>query len=170
MALKEETRPETARSGSKDSAEVTYIPDDGDPNKVVWNGIEFRANVPVTISHSKMVSSLTRVESKGPEGELRSRGVEGTIAMVELARKNPSFSVDGEQAQRRAATQRLPTDSDQYRGYALRWIRESTSLSQLNERWDGEHELRERCGFEKKDEAYLRPFLDARKEQVGAAA
>lgn len=167
MANKDEARLPV---GEKTTAEVTYVPGDGDPIKTVWNGVEFRANIPVTIPYTKMVESLTRVESKGPEGEIRSRGVAGKIPMIELARSNPFFTVDGVGTERRQGTQRLPIDADQYRGYALGWIRESNTLRQLEQRWEGEAPLREKCGCEAKDENYLRPFLEARREQLKEAA
>jgi hypothetical protein len=167
---KEDLHPAPKTPSGEKTADVTYVPGDGDPNRTVWNGVEFRANIPVTIPYSKTVSALLRKETIGPEGEIRSRGVETTISMVELARKNPSFMVDGVQAERKFGSQRLPTDPDQYRGYALGWIRESNTLRQLEQRWEGEAPLREKCGLELKDENYLRPFLEARRDQLKEAA
>ena len=163
---------ETARpANGKRTAEVTYIPGDGDPPKVrAYGYIEFRANVPVTIPLDKTISAPMRVEHYEADGTLKSRGVEKKVSIVELARGNPIFSVDGVQAQRKAAMQRLPTDSDQYRGYALAWIRQSNTRTQLDQRWEGEAELRERCGLADKDIAYLSPFLEARRDQVTEAA
>jgi hypothetical protein len=152
------------------SSQVTYIPGDGDPNRVMWNGIEFRANVPVTVLHSRTADVLERKETIGPEGDIRSKGVEVKRSMVELARGNPHFMVDGVKIERKEGNQRLPTDADQYRGYALGWIRESNTFKQLEQRWDGEASLRERCGIEPKDEAYLHPFLNARREQLKEVA
>ncbi len=169
--MKQESKQAVLKSmDSKTTAEVTYIPDDGDPNKVTWAGMEFRANVPVSVPLNKTISIPMRKEHYLADGTLQSRGVETKVSIVDLAKGNPSFSVDGNRSERKVASARLPADADQYRGYALRWIRESTSLAQLNERWAGEEELRSRCGCEKKDENYLMPFFTARQEQVKEAA
>lgn len=168
---KDDAKPaDLLKSGDKSTAEVTYIPGEGDPIKTVWNGIEFRANVPVTVPLSTTVESLLRKETAGPEGEIRSRAVPGRISMVELARGNSSFSVDGVRSERQFGTQSLPFDADQYRGHALRWMTESNTLRQLNQRWEGEAALREKCGVEAKDENYLRPFLDMRRDQLREVA
>jgi hypothetical protein len=151
------------------TAEVTYVDEDGPSRTVCW-GIDFRLNVPVTVPYSRTVESLIRKETAGPEGEPRSRGVPGRISVVELARGNPCFMVDGVRPERKIGMQRLPIDADQYRGYALGWVRQSNTLRQLDERWEGEAPLREKCGCEAKDENYLRPFLDARRDQLKEAA
>lgn len=164
----ENDAPAPARAASKDSSQVTYIPRDGDPIRTVWNGVEFRANIPVVIPHSKMVNTLVVQETKGPEGDIRTKGVETKTSMVEMAKTNPFFEVDGVQhVEHKNGVARLPIDSDQYRGYALVWIRATNTLKQLKERWDGEEPLREKCGLEVGDINYLRPFLDARREQLG---
>ena len=90
--------------------------------------------------------------------------------MVEALRGNPFFSVDGVQAPRKHGTQRLPTDADQYRGYAIAWICASNTSKQLEQRWQGEEALREKCGLEDRDVSYLMPFLEARREQLREAA
>ena len=158
------------RPRTKERAMVAYIPGDGDPNKVVWNGVEFRANVAIELPSTKTVRVSVRKEYQTPEGDLRSRSVDQFIPMIELAKGNPSFSVDGVQSARRMGSARLPVDNDQYRGYALAWIRDATSLSQLTQRWDAEESLRDRCGCDTKDIQWLRPFLEARREEVREAA
>jgi hypothetical protein len=152
------------------TARVIWHPEDGDPGKMTMNGIEFKANVPVILPLSKTISYPERKEYFLPDGTLQSRGVETKKSMVEILRTNPSFSVDGVRPPRKSASARLPDDADKYRGYALRWIRESTSHEQIVQRWDGEQELRDRCGCAQKDIAYLTPFLEARKDQVKDAA
>lgn len=155
----------------KVSAEITYIPGPDDPAKALCYGIEFRANVPVTVPYSKTVEALIRKETAGPEGEIRSRGVATRISVVELARGNPSFAVDGVlPPERKMGNQRLPTDADQYRGYALGWIRTASTLRQLDQRWEGEEALREKCGCESKDMGFLAPFLEMRREQLKEVA
>ncbi len=162
-------KPKLGRPRKKDTAEITYVDEDGPSRTTCW-GIEFKLNVPVQVPLSKTVESLTRKETAGPEGEIRSRGVAGRISVVELARGNAGFMVDGIRAERKLGSQRLPTDADGYRGYAMTWIRESNTLRQLEQRWEGEAPLREKCGLEAKDENYLRPFLEARRDQLKEAA
>lgn len=164
-----EQKAPRGRPPGKTTAEVTYVDEDG-PSKTTVHGVPFRLNVPVTIPLNKMVEQLIRVESKGPEGETRSRGVERPSSLVELLRGNSGFMVDGVRAERKVGSQRLPIDADGYRGYAMAWIRESNTLRQLEQRWEGEANLREKCGCEQKDENYLRPFLDARRDQLKEAA
>jgi hypothetical protein len=166
---KVEGRRRRSVAPEREFAEITYIDEDG-PSKTTCWGIDFKLNVPVQVPLSKTVESLMRKETPGPEGEIRSRGVAGRISVIDLARGNPGFMVDGVRAERRFGSQRLPTDADQYRGYALGWIRESNTLRQLEQRWAGEENLREKCGCEQKDENYLRPFLDARRDQLKEAA
>jgi len=153
----------------KATAEIVYVDEDG-PSKTKCWGIDFKLNVPVQVPLSATVECLTRKESVGPEGEIRSRGVPGRISVVELARGNSGFMVDGVRAERRLGSQRLPTDADQYRGYAMGWIRETNTPRQLEQRWEGEANLREKCGCEQKDENYLRPFLDAKRDQLKEVA
>jgi len=160
----------TEAPASAGGAKVVWHPEEGDPAKMTMNGIEFKANVPVMIPASKMISYPERKEHYLADGTLQSRGVEVKKPMVEILRTNPCFSVDGVRTEREAGKARVPQDADQYRGYALRWIRESTSLEQIVQRWDGEEELRDRCGCAPKDISYLTPFLEARKEQVKEAA
>lgn len=157
------------RPPGKTTAEITYVDEEG-PSKTTCWGIDFRLNVPVQVPMSKTVESLLRKETFGPEGELRSRGVPGRISVVELARGNSGFMVDGVRVERKLGSQRLPTDADQYRGYAMTWIRQSNTLRQLDQRWDGEANLREKCGLEPKDENYIMPFLEQRRDQLKEAA
>lgn len=161
--------PEKTAEQEERSAEVVYVDDEG-PNRTSIGGIEFKLNVPVKVPYSKTILQLHKKESIGPEGEPRSRSVEVRVPLVEVLRGNPGFSIDGVRHERKLGTQRLPTDSDQYRGYALSWIRATNTLTQLNQRWDGEEALREKCGCEPKDVSYLAPFLEARREQLSEAA
>ena len=152
------------------TAKITYLPGEGDPVKTVWNGIEFRANIPVAVPLNKTILVPLRKEWIDNNGDLKSKAVETRISMVEMAKTNACFSVDGAPPpERKHGAHRLPTDADQYRGYALGWIRETNTLRQLTQRWDGEAALREKCGLDQKDENYLMPFVHARREQLGEA-
>lgn len=62
-------------------AKITYIPlDPGDPSTTVWNGLVFKANVPNEIDGSHYFDA----------------------EMIERARGNPWFSVDGDPPYKRA--------------------------------------------------------------------
>lgn len=61
----------------RDTTSVTYQPlDIGDPHMTVWNGLTFHANVPKELERSKHAD------------------------MIETARGNPWFSVDGKSHKR----------------------------------------------------------------------
>lgn len=166
----EEPHEESVTPKKRDNASsVVYSPNDGDPIRTSCHGVEFRANVPVIIPHDRMCSVMITKKTIGPEGEERSKGHETKISLVELLKTNQNFIVDGVELERRQGSAKLPTDPDQYRGYALGWIRATNTLKQLHNRWDGEEALRDKCGLENGDLNYLRPFLDAKREQLGEA-
>jgi len=152
----------------KPSAEITYLPGDGDPHRVTWGGLEFKAYVPTNVALTHAISVPLRKEHALADGTVQSRNIETRVSLVELARGNPSFSVDGVQAARKVATARVPTSNDEYRGYAIAWIANSTDAAVMDTRWDTEAALRGQCGVDEKDIAYLRPFFEARRDQVKA--
>lgn len=104
---------------------ITYIPiHPGDPADTLWNRHRFRANVPVKVRD--VAQGLTAKQ------------------MVEAARNNPWFLVEGEeQAQ---ATPSIPETPEQYRSYAIGWIRTSTNSKEMAARWRSEEDLRVQCG------------------------
>jgi len=151
--------------------DITYIPGEGDPAKVKWNGLEFKAHIPIKVSRSHTVLVPLPVEVTAPDGSRLTRHVEKRVPMVELAKNNPSFSVNGETPiARKMGTQRVPTNSDEDRGYCIAWIAASTAASAMNARWEAEAELRAKCGCDDRDIAYLMPFFHARLEETKAAA
>ena len=151
--------------------EIIYHPNDGDPVRVKWNGLEFKAYVPTKVSRKHCVLALVKQEQTMPDGSTVTRATEKRIPMVDLARRNPSFSVNGETPfARKEGKSRVPTTSDEYRGYAIGWIAASSAASAMDARWDAEATLREKCGVDDGDVAYLRPFFEARHEEVKAAA
>jgi hypothetical protein len=145
---------------------VTYIPaDPTSPAVLSWNGIEFPANTPIELDpvrHSYMVPIVDKwVDEK--TGEVRSKATEKRISMVEIAKTNPSFQVEGEAPPaRKPGRPRTPKTSDEYRNYAQAWIAASEDHDDLAERWNDEEALRERCGVGDDDVSYLRPFFDAK--------
>ncbi len=78
---------------------VTYRPlNVTDPNVITWNRIKFQANVAVELdpknkAHGYPVPLSTEVA--GPEGETRLKVRETWVSMIELAKDNPSFEVEG---------------------------------------------------------------------------
>jgi hypothetical protein len=92
------TQP-AAASARKTTVSVTYRPlNVTDPNVITWNRIKFEANVPVELdpknkAHGYPVPLST--EGVGPEGEKRLRFRETWVSMIELAKDNPSFEVEG---------------------------------------------------------------------------
>lgn len=160
--------PKNAKA--KDYAEITYIPDNGDPVRTTFAGIEFKAYVPVKVALVHAITVGLRKEVTMPDGSIQSRNVDTRISVAELLKGNRFFSVDGVQAAKKSASARVPTDPDMYRGYAISWIAASTNASSMDARWDGEAALRERCGCDDKDIAYLRPFFEARHDECDASA
>lgn len=150
--------------------EIAYIPGPGDPSWTKWNGIEFRANTPVKVPRAKTVQATTRQQMQLGDGTVVSRGVETRIPMAELAKENPCFSVNGvAPTPRKPPTARLPTDSNQYRSYATEWIGRSRTAAEMDTRWEGESELRTRCGVDERDLQHIRPFFDARHDDLAQA-
>lgn len=152
-----------------DVDEIAYIPQEGDPIRIVWNGITFPAHMPVKVPRSKTVLYPKREAREMPDGSVITRSIESRIPMVELAKMNPFFSVNGETPiARKIGKAKTPTNPDEYRGYAIRWITTSSNPGEMDARWDAEQPLREQCGCDDKDIAYLRPFFEAKHEQVAA--
>lgn len=78
---------------------VTYRPlNPTDPNMVRWNGIKFEANIPVHLDPSNpkhKIENHIGTETEGPEGETRIKMRKTLVSMIELAKLNPSFEVEG---------------------------------------------------------------------------
>jgi hypothetical protein len=157
-AVKTDTAP-------RDYDEVTYFPGEGDPSRTTWNGLNFVAHIPTKVSKKHTVLVPLPITVTMPDGTIQTRHVEKRIPMVELARENPYFMVNGTKADKPApAKVKLPDDPDTYRGYAMRWIATSTEPSAMQVRWEAESALRERCGVNDSDIAYLMPFFEAKRE------
>jgi len=164
----------------RDYDEITYLPGDGDPPRTRWNGVEFKAHIPVKVLRTQVVSVPMPIQTKGqdgelingivqPDGSIQTRHVERKVPMVELAKNNPAFSVNGETpAKRKMGTAKVPTDSDEYRGYCIAWVAASTNQLEMDARWNAEQDLRDKCGCDDRDIGYLRPFFEARRMQAAA--
>ncbi|HEX4828307.1 MAG TPA: hypothetical protein VFV12_08780 [Xanthobacteraceae bacterium] len=152
-----------------DYDEITYIPENGDPVRVRWNGLEFTAHVARKIPRTMTVLSLIRKETDMPDGTTQSRAVEKRVPLVELAKGNCRFMVNGKkpQAVGGGEGQRTPKTASEYKGYALEWIAGSTQATAMDARWNAEEPLRDKCEVGDDEIRYLRPFFEARHEALG---
>jgi hypothetical protein len=117
-------------AAKKDADELTYVPGPDDPAQTRWRGFTFQANVPRKIDSAEM---------------------------LEAARGNPHFRVNGEKP---APSKVEPTTTNQYRGWAIKWVRECKSLDDLIGRWASERSLRDKCEVGDDDLRQMRPFID----------
>lgn len=112
---------------------LTYVPGPEDPSQVVWNNHRFRANVPLLVMNPQM---------------------------IELAKGNPHFEVEGHvkaPIERRAIT---PTTSEKYRAHAVKWFREAKTATEFQERWVAEASMREQAGVGDDDVTWLSSIGD----------
>jgi hypothetical protein len=175
----ERKTPSSKSEGPVD--EFVYIPGQGDPahttvggeveNNIVVRGYPFVAHVPQKLPRrTTTVEVLVRQERELPDGQIVSRSVPKRVPLFELLKDNPAFMINGVAPKPRGnALSRLPTDPDQYRGYAVGWIREARDAPTIQARWDGEEQLRERLGVSVSDLAFIVPFLQGRLLDLGGA-
>lgn len=151
-------RPSNAALAERAAAEtsslptITYTPiHPGDPADTLWNRHRFRANVPV--------------KPQDVTGGLSAR------EMVEAARGNPWFAVEGEEQAK--AIPSIPETPEQYRMHAIAWIRTSNDSKEMARRWRAEEDLRVQCGVADDDVEYIqgiyRPRLAVLKESEALA-
>lgn len=132
--------------------QITYIPiHPGDPADTLWNRHRFRANVPVSVRD--VPQGLTAKE------------------MVDAARGNPWFKVDGEE--QATTVPIIPETPEQYRSFAIGWIRTSTNSKEMGARWRAEDDLRVQCGVSEHEladiQAVYKNRLDIMKQQEALA-
>ena len=162
--------PKAVVNDDKDYSEITYIPGPQDLPRVKWHNIEFKAHVPVKVRNTDGYLVPLRQEALTADGDVRAKSPERKVTYVELARGNPSFSVNGEAPfSRTEGKSRTPDSPDAYRGYAINWIARSNDAATMDARWQAEADLRERCGCDDNDLMYLRPFFEAQHDRVSAA-
>jgi hypothetical protein len=91
---------------------VTYVPIDiGDPHMTRWNGVAFKANVPVELDPDNpdhYVIQLLPKTFPGTNGEVLTKHVEAKVFMGDMARTNPGFEVDGKKIRRKVSTRKVP--------------------------------------------------------------
>jgi hypothetical protein len=120
---------------------ITYAPvSESAPYETIWNKHRFRANIPVVVRD--VVGGNTAAQ------------------MIESAKGNIDFMVEGFP---RAAPRPIdPETPEQYKTYAVGWIRHSNNSVELMRRWKNERDLREECGVGTDDEEYLHSILNPR--------
>jgi hypothetical protein len=89
-------KPVAAKGGTK----VIYRPlaypnGQFDPAVVKWNGVMFYANVPVMLDPAKHFVLTPYMEIVNVDGINKSIERERKVSMIELAKSNPSFQVEG---------------------------------------------------------------------------
>jgi len=125
-------------------AKVTYRPGIHDPSTVVWNEIEFQANIPVELTDENTITIDMPVQHVTDDGLIRTITRRQKIPMVDAAKGNPFFRVEGEAAPK-APVMKSPINAEQYKLWATKWINEADDYDLLMERWENETKLRERC-------------------------
>jgi len=152
---------------------VTYIPQDSsDPAMNIWNGVKFQANVPVELDPKNRAHGypvpVRRTITDPVTGREMFEYKETWVSMIELAKTNPSFQVEGEvpAVARKPGRPRIPRTSEDYRSHAQAWIAAADNHEELEERWTEEEPLRERCGVGDDDLSYLRPFFEAKHHEL----
>jgi hypothetical protein len=82
-----------------------------DPANVKWNGIQFKANVPVELDPKNPAHHIVQLLPRtfpGQNGEALTKHVESKVFMGDMARDNPSFEVDGKRVKRKVSTRVVP--------------------------------------------------------------
>jgi hypothetical protein len=129
------------QDGKPEGVKVIYRPQSGDPVEVMWNNHRFRANEPTVV---------------------RSDG------MIELAKGNPFFEVEGEE-KAQVGRPAKPKTAEEYRSYAVRWFKSAKTAAELEQRWGAEEELRKECGVGTDDIEYLSSLYDPRLAELKKA-
>jgi hypothetical protein len=168
MSDETEKRP-VGRPRTEDSFTVTWIPQyPDDPPKMMCWGVEFRANVPVTLPKTKTIWAPIRRETMLADGTVAAKSPEQKVAIYDLARNNPAFSVNGEPPLERPGI-KVRHDADWYRGHAMSWFQHEHTLDAFNAHWDAEATLREDCGVEERDVQQLSALIEYYRGRLAAA-
>lgn len=166
------SRPKAA---DKHEFKVTYRPGPEDRSHTVWNGIRFEAGRPVTLS-TKNKRHFVEVDMPKQhtleDGSYTTRTVKTLLSMIEMAKGNPFFEVEGfPRFVKPLPEGRRPQTAEEYRSYAQAWFAgddegETQTPKEMLERWQDEAALRERIGVGEEDEQFLKPFFDMKVAQL----
>jgi hypothetical protein len=99
-----------------------------------------------------------------PDGTLQTRHVETEVPLVEMARGNCRFSVNGAAPAftDKKGHARTPETASEYKSYAMAWIAQANNKLNMTQRWKNEAPLRADVGFGGDDETNILMFFDAR--------
>lgn len=106
-------------SASAGAVAVTYKPlEPTDPNVTIWNHVEFLANTPVMLDPAAhfVVTDIPKPVTL-PDGTMATKTQPTRISMIELAKGNSSFEVDGfPRARRIKPAGRVPQPGAEWEG------------------------------------------------------
>lgn len=126
---------------------VTYLPGEGDPSSVKWNGHIFNAHVPKRITDEGMIAS---------------------------AKGNKFFHVGHFDAAARqvalSAVAELPATADQYRAHVVNWLKNVKTIHEMVTQWAAEHDLREACGVGSDDYSFIGSLFNPKMHELQQAA
>ena len=152
-------------------SKITYVPGPDDRVETIAYGRKWKANVPVEIADTAGYAIMESVRSERPDGTVVLTTRERKVTILEMARGNPSFQIEGEtKAAVKTPSPREMSTPGEYRAYAQHWFRDETSAGAFKERWADEEELREQCGMTHDDVRFLEPFMNARLHELTQAA
>jgi hypothetical protein len=153
--------------------QAVYVPrENGDPIKTTLHGIPCRAHVPFDIT-DKFGDVQEQARRTLATGQVVNETVTRRIPLEELIRGSTHFEVVGEKQEgeaRRPGRPAKPKNDEQYRAYALAWIREAEDAEVMATRWAGEEALRVKCGVGEDDIELIKPFYDAKHSALTGAA
>lgn len=156
MADPAQTAPKPPAAAAKPKSDkktlmVTYKPGPGDPAETVWKGHKFAANTPRPVAVV-----------------LGADGNADPHSMIELAKGNPFFEVEGhDKKDLRAAGE--PKTPEAYKAYAVDWFKKAKSADDFETRWDSEEEMRERAGVGTDDLEWLASLSEPRLAELKKA-
>jgi hypothetical protein len=160
-------------------AKITYLPKDGDGLKTVFHGHKFEANKPIEVSHALLIRQASKNSWFKVEGATAEQLADPTevpeAAPADKAKAAPHQNVksakdDGDKKPKvYDPNTDLPTTSEQYRGFALAWIKTVDESEAMDLRWKEEEELRQKCGWGSDDEEYLATFFNQKRTEMVAA-
>lgn len=157
---------------------VIYTPqENGDPLTTSFGGFSFRNGEPVDIPDDATVLQTVIVETgRTADGEMRTKGVDKKVPLVEVLKGNPYFKVEGAEpapvVKKQVGRPSTPKTPEEYKAFAMAWFGRVESHTALAERWEAEASLREKCSVHDDGDvvSYLRQFFDGRYLQLKKAA
>lgn len=162
---------------AKREFKVTYCPGPEDRAQTIWNGITFHAGRAMVLSLDNKrhyIENDLPKQQEMEDGTYVTRTVKTKVSMIELAKGNPHFEVEGfPRFVRPMAEGRRPQTADEYRSWAQSWFADAgsedgdiQSAKEMLERWDDEEALRDRIGVGEDDVIFLKPFFDMKVAQL----